>query len=356
VNRRSSERARRVRQVGGSLATLLLALPLLAASPAGRGDPASRLPATDGATEYWDLVARFDSNHKFFARFLITNEGPGENTSVAYGHLIDPDGTAHFFSNGRRQGRWQLGPRGLHLEVGSSELDLTGPVYSLQVHKKKKGIDIDLRFTPRGPAVWDDSERGDAPKVDLLALAAPISGSAWFRGMPAPVELSGRVGVTHTWMERRESDLTLRRTDFFSLDGESPIYLRDQEAPDGSRSHWMAIARAGKIAFQSGDFELSSSGRSRAQQSAEYPVPGKLKIRGEKVEGYIEIGPGLLHHSPMDDIPQPFRFLLSFRLRPHRVWADSVFEVTYHSGSESVKIRGTGLATVTLLNPIPPTT
>jgi len=345
-----------IRRMRVCLAAALIALPLLAAVPAPRGSPASRLPDTDEASEYWDLVALFDSNHKLFARFMITNEGPGKNTGIAYGHFVEPDGTTWFFSNGRREGRWQLGPRGLHLRVGSSVLDMTGRPYVLGVHKKKKGVDIDLRFTPDGPAVWNAAESDEGPCVDLLAISAPIEGSVWFRGMPEPVELSGRVGMTHTWMDRSEPDVVLRRTDVFSLRGEPVLYLRDLEAPDGSHSRWLTAARSGKTFFQSNDFELSTSGSSSAQSDPGYPVPAALQLSGRDVEGEIHFGVGLVHHDPMQDIPQPFRFLLSFEMRPHRVWTDSSLDVTLKTGADPVKIRGSGIAAVTFLNPIPSAT
>jgi hypothetical protein len=343
-----------VRRTGISLAAALFALPLLAATLAPRGDPASRLADTDGASEYWDLVALFDSNHKFFARFMITNEGPGKHTGLAYGHFVEPDGTTWFFSNGRREGRWRLGPRGLHLEVGSSVLDLTGRPYELRVHKRKKGVDIDLHFTPEVPASWNADENGEEPSTDLLAISAPIEGSVWFRGMPAPVQLSGRAGLTHTWMDRSEPEVALRRFDFFSLRGERVLYLRDFESPDGFRSGWLSIARAGETLFQTNDFELSASGRSSAQSDPEYPVPAVYRLRSPKLDGEIRIGVGLVHHNPMEDIPQPFRFLLSFKMRPQRVWTDSSFEVTLKSDSDPVKIRGPGIAVFTFLNPVPP--
>jgi hypothetical protein len=336
------------------LAAALTAVPLLGAGQALRGHPASRLAGTDGASEYWDLVALFRSNHKLFARFMITNEGPGKNTGIAYGHFVEPDGTTWSWSNGRREGNWKLLRNGRRLEVGSSELDMSVQPYTLRVHKKKKGVDIDLQFTPDGPAVWDAAENADRPFVDLLAKFAPMEGSVWFRGMPERVELSGRVGLTHTWMDRSESELSLRRVDFFSLTGEPVLYFRDFEAPDGTRSRWLVIARDGETLYQSNDFELTTSGRSSAQNDSEYPVPAALQIRGPAVNGEIRLGAGLVHHDPMEDIPQPFRFLLSLKMRPHRVWTDASFAVTLRTGPDRVRIRGSGIATVTFLNPIPP--
>jgi hypothetical protein len=343
-----------MKRTGLHIAAAVAAVTLLGAAPAPRGQPASRLSDGAGASEYWDLVARFDSDHKLFARFMITNEGPGERTGIAYGHFVEPDGTTRFFRNGRREGRWSLDAGGLRLKVGSSVLDLRKRAYRLRVHKGKKGVDIDLRFSPDGPALWDAAEKAASTSVDLLAFAAPIAGSVWFRGMPEPVELSGRAGLSHTWMERSEPDLSLRRIDFFSLQDEHSLYLRDVEAPDGTRSRWLAITRGGETLYQGKDFALTYAGRSRAQSDPEYPVPGRLQIRGPSVNGVINLGVGLVHHDPMEDIPQPFRFLLSFKMRPHRVWTESSFEIVFKSNSDQVRIRGSGISTVTYLNPSHP--
>jgi hypothetical protein len=319
-----------------------------------RGDPAARLGSSDEASEYWDLIAAFESGHALFARFMITNEGPGTRTGIAYGHFVEPDGTTHGWTNGRREENWTLGPHGRLLEVGSSDLDLTGPPYRLRVKKKKKGIDIDLRIAPAGPAVWDAHAGGRAPAVDVLATAADVTGRVWFRAMGAPVELSGRAGLSHTWMESSETDLVRRRIDFYSLHGGTQLYLHAATAPDGAQSRWLRVARDGKTLFESRDFEISESGRSEASNDPDYPLPAVLKLSGKSLAGQIQLGVGVLHHNPMEVIPQPFRFLLSFKLRPQRVWAESPFEVTVTPNADPVRIRGSGIASVTFLNPIPP--
>lgn len=345
--------ARADAQPGRKGTALLLAclLPaLLAAAP--RGDPASRISDGGSASEYWDLVARFDSGHYLFARFLITNQGPGEKTGVAYGQFVEPDGNVRSWRNGRREKNWQLGPHGLLLEIGSSNLDLREQAYRLRIDKKK--IKIDLRFEATAPAAWDAEASGSEPSIDLLANSARIHGSVWFRGLSAPLELAGRAALSHTWMEHDEGKIALRRLDFFSLGDEPAIYLRDFEAPDGTRSRWLTVVRAGKTLFETNDFEISYAGRSDSQSSVDYPIPRIVQFRGPTVRGEIQIGMGLVHHDPMQDIPQPFRFLLSLSMRPHRMWAESHFEVAVGSGPEELLIRGTGLTTVTYMNPPPP--
>jgi hypothetical protein len=347
---RSPRRIRRMR-AAALLAGLVPAL-LAADSATPRGDPASRISSGGSASEYWDLSVRFDSGHHLFARFLITNQGPGEKTGVAYGHFVDPDGNARSWRNGRRQANWSLGPNGLLLDVGSSDLDLRKQPFELRIHKKK--VKINLRFDANAAAAWDSNARSSEPSVDLLASSAPVEGSVWFRDMPEPLELTGRAALTHTWMEEGEGSIALRRLDFFSLGDEPTIHLRDFEAPDGTRSHWLAIVRADETLYETKDFEIRYEGRSDSQESADYPIPATLRFRGPNVRGEIQIRVGLFHHDPMQGIPQPFRFLLSLSMRPHRMWAESPFVVTVGSGPDKLEIRGTGLTTVTYLNPPPP--
>ena len=89
-----------------------------------RCDPRTDLPGGSAASEYWDLAAHFVSGHRAYARFLITNEGPGERNGVAIGHVITPEGVAVEFRNGRLEDRWTLGERGRRLDIGSSLLDM----------------------------------------------------------------------------------------------------------------------------------------------------------------------------------------------------------------------------------------
>ena len=63
-----------------------------------------------------------------------------------------------------------------------------------------------------GPELPDTS-------VDVLALAAPVEGTVWFTGMAEPLTVRGHAGITHTWMDPRESERVARRIDFYGHDG-----------------------------------------------------------------------------------------------------------------------------------------
>lgn len=332
---------------------LLLTLPLLAVGPPPRGGPGSRIPDAENASEYWDLVAQFKSGHALIARFMITHEGPGRNTAIAYGHFIEPGGKIWPWTNGRREGNWELASEGRVVDVGSSELHLTGPPYRLRVRKKKAGVKINLNIVPEGASTWEGNA-GAAVEVDLLAGGATVDGSVWFRGMPEPLRLSGRAGLTHTWMRDSEPKVAQRRIDFFSLHGDTLLYMLELESPEGTRSRWLRATRAGKKLFETRDFTLDASGRSGAETDARYPLPGKLTLNAPELTGEIILSKGLFHHDPMEIIPQPFRFLLSWKMSPLRVWTESPYAFKISGtppGADPVKIDGSGITVVTYLNP-----
>ncbi len=62
-----------------------------------------------------------------------------------------------------------------------------------------------------------------------------------------------------------------------------------------------------------------------------------------------------VRHDLFEALPLPFRLWLSLRMRPHRVWTDSAFEVKIRSSPDTspLEIRGTGITSVTFLNPLP---
>lgn len=340
----------------GSLASLLalvsLAFPAVAAPPEPR-DGAARISSRAAASEHWDLVARFESGHRLFARFLITNEGPGELSALAFGQLVLPDGRVVPFHNGRRQGRWELSHGGRRIRIASSVLDQTGRVRKFEYDSNRRGLKVHLWFEPaRSLRLPDDPALGGYSS-ELLDPAAPVRGTLWMTGMEAPLELEGTLAATHAWMERSESELVWRQLEFFSLDRESALYLSDLTTPKGLRSRSLAVYRGGELLHQSQRFQVELAEGPRP--SPAYPVPAALRVRSPALEGEIRVGEVLLEHDPIGDLPQPFRFLLSFRYRPRRVWMDASFELKLAAAADRPErvLGGAGIATALFLNPRP---
>jgi hypothetical protein len=336
------------------VATLALAaLCALGAAPP-RGDPASRIPEGPNSSEYWDFVASFDSGERMFARFMITNEFPGDALGLAIGHLVRPDGTIMPFRNARLAGQWQLGPGGRWLKIGGSRLDLASSrELRIDIDKTKRGIQIHLKMRPESPA----SAGPELPdtSVDLLALAAPIEGTYWFTGMAAPVSVRGRAGITHTWTGPRESERMLRRLEFFGRDGELALYLGEALAPSGQRAQLVAVEVDGKRILNVTQVTISHGNEQNRELGDGYPVPAQLSFSGSGISGLIHLKKGLVQHDPLQDVPLPFRFLLSSAAHPQRVWMESRFEVRIDPGpsSKSLQAQGTGITSVTFTNPLP---
>jgi hypothetical protein len=330
-------------------------LGVLGAAPE-RGDPVSRITDGPAASEYWDFVASFESRERLFARFMITNEFPGDAVGVAVGHFVAADGTVRPFRNARLSGSWERDPAGRWMQVGGSRLDLRGPELKIDVDKQKRGIQIHLRMRPdaqtsAGPQVPDTS-------VDVLALSAPIEGTIWFSGMPEPLSVRGRAGITHTWMDPRESERTLRRIDFFGRDGALALYLGEALAPDGRRAQVLSIERDGKRILNVTEITISHGDDKSTELGAGYPIARQLVLTAKGISGVIHLDRVLVRHEPLQDLPLPFRFLLSSAAHPQRVWMESRFEVRIEQGpsSTTLQAQGTGITSVAFTNPLPSTT
>ena len=79
-----------------------------------------------------------------------------------------------------------------------------------------------------------------------------------------------------------------------------------------------------------------------------YPVPRILEIRGPKVSGEIALRRVLASDSPLNMIPNPFRWFLKFKMNPRRVWAASQFELRVESdvsdGAAVTTLSGEGVS------------
>jgi hypothetical protein len=332
------------------MCALLAPLPVQAnglATPPPLHDPAARMPEGNAASEYWDLTARFDSGHRMFVRFMITNIGPGDHNAVAIGHLILPDGKVDRFANGGTGGGFQVPADGLRLDVRDSHLDLHPPTWRLLIDKPKTRYD--LRITPRGHPSTPPDLTPEGYRFELLDTAAVIEGTLWHkRKIPEKIRVRGVAAVSHTWTEQAEAKLVVRRIEFFSLDEERPLHLTDLTRPSGERTRWLTVTNGTDIAWADSTFELELLGESKDAASLCYPVPARLRLDGADVGGRIDLERTYFRHDPLAKLPQPFRVLAERSMRPHRVWEEAPFEVSLrtHPQRPPLGLKGTGVVVV----------
>lgn len=303
----------------------------------GAVDPGARLPEGSAAAEHWDLVASFDSGERLVVRFLITNEGPGEHTAAAFGHLLRPGMDPVEFHNGRRAGRWQLSDDRRRIHIGSSLLDLGDDARHFEVDKDKRRIWIQLDFPADGTARAATAPGGYG--IELLNLATPASGRFRLGDMPTPQPLRGRVVLTHTHFARPERELLARRIDVATFAAQAPLYLCDLLAPDGGSWRWLVVGGRSPVSRQGPpDLSLALQG----DGGGRYPVPSGIDLRGEGLEGHVSLGGKLLEADPLAALPTLLRMVYSFGPRPRHLWLRAGADVALKSPVRAAVLHSTG--------------
>ena len=343
------------RGLAPALAVLALAWVAAADGPAPPEpiDAGARLPAGGSASEYWDLTAPLADGFRVIVRFTITNEGPGERSAAAFGHLLRPGAAPVAFQNGRREGGWRLSPDGRRIEIGSSLLDLPDGVRHFEVDNEKRGVKLFLDWRAdasarRVPA----AALPDGYAIDVLQLGSPVRASVQVPGMAAARKLEGTLTLTHTWMPVAESQLVLRRIDVTSVGAGGGFHLVDLRAPAGKHFAWLSAARSEAPASSWWDVETRTES---PMNSGSYPIPARLSLSAPGLRGDVTFGPAWLDVDPLATLPAFLRMVYSLRGRPHRSWTDGAFELSWVQRPEhpAVRVAGNAIASLTFLDALP---
>ncbi len=302
--------------------------------------------------EYWDAIAWLESGHRVFARFLVTNQGPGVGTAAAVGHLVLPSGETVPFKWGRRRDAWSLGPGGLRLEIAKAVLDLSGPTVVVAVNSEKRGIALRLEIARQGRLVRTEP-LSNGYAVDVV-MPAPARARVWVRGMDGAREVVGTAALTHTWMERPEGDLLRQRVELLAREGEVALYLSDFTLADGRRRSLVVASRAGRAIHEADDAAITFGSATLAGSDPRYPLATRWRVLGSTLEARVDVLRELVRMNPLDILPQPFRMLLALGGRPQRVWADATVDVTAkpRAGEVTVSARGSGIVAWTFARPL----
>jgi hypothetical protein len=314
-------------------------------------DPAARLPGGKQGSEYWDLIAKFETGHFVFARFLLTNVGPGSHSAVVLGHVIAPDGGRHPFRNGRRRSRWQLSDDRLRLDINKCHLDLHDGSALLVV--RKASVQLSLRFALDAGARPPPGTLPDRYAAETLAANAPVHGTIALDGAATVLETSGTGAVLHTWTREPEEERIQRRLDFFSLTPDLGLQLSEFRTPKGDVRRWLRATQDGRTVFETTSVELAASGRLDGTPGS-YPVEARLSLSGEAVSGDLALIQLLHHQDPLEAIPQPLRSVIrwSLSMKPHQLWATTSYDLTLQLNPDQppTPLKGKGLATINYLS------
>lgn len=322
-----------------------LAFPAFADETAGvpttdPGSPlASRLSPAETAGEYWDVTAWFDSGECFFARFLVTNQGPGVRSAAAVGHFVRADReTVVPFKWGRRDGDWTLAADGRRVSIGKASLDVSGRTFAVRIDSKKHGIDLRLEIDG---AANVRAFRSDYP-AGTFAVAMPAPARAILNADdPSTTRtIVGSAAIVHRWGDRPETETISRRDEIYARRSDVALYVTTATSFEGTRRTTYALRRGDRdesstsvpvgLDFGTGLMPGSDDGYPIARTwSTSLVAERTLTATLDSV---------LLRMSPLDVLPQPFRFILALGGTPQRVWADAKVRLT--RGDDVVELNG----------------
>ncbi len=261
------------------------------------------------ASQAWDFVARFESGHFLFVRFLVTNVGPGERNAAAIWHLVDPDGEVHEFHNGRRSGNWSLEDSGHRLLVGSSVLTLRGAQQGVLIDKKK--VRINLGFSL--PSQVIDEVITPTQRLVLVSFATPVEATLWHSEMGIPLETSGFAAISLTQEESAQA--ALQRVEFISLDPQDPFFASQVLDEAGRREAWAWISRGDRI-IRTRRLTVCDMPRSDP-----YPAPRRMLVSDHGLRVEVAVETPFLRYDPLSALPKTFQTVLAWFYTPQRLWA-----------------------------------
>lgn len=310
-----------------------------------RGDAAARLPDGALASESFDVVARFESGHVLMATLALFNAGVGARNALAFGQMIEPDGTVHPFSRSERAGGWHLDASRRRLDLRSIVLDQRETPRRFVVDKNELGIEVVIE--EHGGPAWPAAESAVDCGIDVLEIAGPATGSFRLeRGEAIP--LRGLAAVTHRWMPGLEASCLRRGLELFAMQDGLGLYLRETETPTGERRSWLVLQRDGVVVFQG---PPTDSEITWGTGPPGYPEPMALRFRAPGMSGRVTFGEPLGRFEPMARLPAALRLVLEQRTRPRLQWSASRIDLTLDGVSEPV-FQGAALAKLAWANPV----
>ena len=310
-------------------------------------DPSARLVRGSGASEYWTLYIELDSGHRIAQQFLLSNAGPGDHNAVAVGHLVEVGREPYRYTNGRRRARWRLSEDRLFLDIGSSHLDLHRPLGELRITKDEVEIHLFFAFGEKDVAESVPAEILPRDyRIDVLAVAAKTEGTIQAPWMTQPITTRGRTWLTHTWTKNEEAERLDRRVDVFGFENETSFYaLQLQKDSDDQRSWILRTMTSSSVVESSINIQnqwTDEFAETSQNERSSYPVPSRFIFSRGPDSGQITLGRHWLHFDPLAVLPQPFRWFVRRKTKPHQVWADALIGVRLSQAPETPSLPDAG--------------
>jgi hypothetical protein len=304
------------------------------------GALSARLSAADTATEYWDVTAWFESGERFLARFMITNQGPGDRTAAAFGYVLLADGRALPFKWGRLRDQWKIDPKGRSMKIGKARLDLSGSSMLVSVDSKKHGVVARLEIERALPL-------GRSEDLEIhyeIEYAAPGPARGTIETDAGSRAVVGSAAVVHTSLPRLEAELIRRRDEVVARTATHALYLSSIVRLDGTRRTLLATHHPDRD-DHGGTFATLELDGPDLDGDPRYPVASLWTVQQDANRYDVALRKELLRMNPLEILPLPFRLLLSLGNAPQRVWANATVELEGIGSKDPITLDGIAIST-----------
>jgi hypothetical protein len=321
------------------------------------------LPDVEDYTEYWTHAFVFKSGHVLFARFVVTNLGPGDNKGAVQAHLITPDGEVHTFIDGRRDRSWSYSTERLDMKLAKHALSGDGKSFQMRLGNDE-GATVDLAISNAidgyrvGRILYGG---GKQDYLDFTVTSPRATAKGTFSAGGKSVDLDGVGYADHLYTNYAQHKQCSSWITFAGFTDDLTVNLTNvvtTKAFGFRRVPFLAVGRAGAIAFTANKVSVSQSRFWRDRKSkAKYRVPRLLRIsaKGPKAGDVVRVRAVVkrrLHRFDILGGLAPFeRFVVERIAKPmqYRFLAD--FTIEGQVGGEKIKGEGQGLIEVIHINP-----
>lgn len=327
-----------------------------------RAHAAHFLADADDYTEYWSHAFLFKSGHVLYARFLITNLGPGDNKGAVAGHLITPDGTVHELVDGRREpGSFTYSQESLSYQLAGHSLSGDGTTFSLKLSNDAGSVQVS--FTNVVPSYRPGKIRYGADKASFLefSVTSPrANAKGTFNIGGVSLESDGFGYADHFYTNFAQQKQVLTWLTVAGTAGDYGINLTHLTTTPQFRKRrlmFFAVSKGSELAGTSNNVTLSQSraftdkkSKARYRVNRRYRIAYRDKASGDTLVAKLKVKRRLHRFDVLRGLAPIERFIVERFTKPiqYRMLAD--LEISGKVGGREVKESGEALIEVVKVN------
>ena len=327
----------------------------------GKALGAHYMEGIEDYTEYWAYAFSFKSGHVLFARFLVTNLGPGDNKGAVQGHLMSPDGSITELVDGRRDSSdFMYGTGALSYSLGRHSLSGDGSSFQMKLGNWQ-GHTVSVNWTNVVPGYRAGKLVFGAAKqayLDFSVMSPKATATATINVDGQSVSTEGVGYAEHWYTNYAQHDST---SAWYTLVGFAGDYTFNLTNVVTSKKHgtkrlpFLAIAKGGELVATSNRVGFSMSAMKRDAKRG-YRVPNRYRITykdkksGDALVATLKVIKRVHRYDVVSGLSPLERFIVERITKPVQYRFTLSIKLKGKVAGSDVDVEGEGLAEVVHVN------